>query len=149
MAHKVLLEVNVLWFCSLGIDPKPQGTASPTIPWTTGDYWGNLSPSPCCFHTAVMLTVLPKVQVHPKLLPLASRAGDTRAGMDTGKWVLRGPRVEAAQAAGGWDWSEHPAHYGCLLIERWSVSAEAMGRYSSKGKDRTNDVGKRRCDYES
>lgn len=116
------------------------------------DPWGllgKLRPIALLLHTAVMLRVIPKLQVHPKLLTLASRAGDTRAGMDTGKWVLRGVRVEAAQAAGGWDWSEHPAHYGCLLIERWSVSAEVMGRYSSKGKDRTNDVGKRRCDYES
>lgn len=131
--------------------PSPRGPLPPPLlgPLGTSGETEALRPA-LLLHTAVMLSVLPKLQVHPKLLNLASRAGDTRAGMDTKESGCFGvPRVEAAQAAGGWDWSEHPAHYGCLLIEWWSVSAEVMGRYSSKGKDRTNDVGKRRCDYES
>lgn len=42
-----------------------------------------------------MLSVLPKLQVHPKLLTLASRAGDTRAVMDTKESGCFGvPRVE-------------------------------------------------------
>lgn len=46
-----------------------------------------------------------------------------------------GAVAEASSAAGGWGWSEHPAHHGCLVTKQRHVNQlRQQGGWSLKGR---------------